>query len=148
MKTVLFLCSGNYYRSRFAEYFFNHLAPQRGLAWRADSRGLALEPTNAGAMSSLTVNRLAELGIVVQPNERLPLDAVSEDFAAAAHIVAVKEAEHRPLMRRRFPQWLGQVEFWGVHDIDCAEPASTFAVLEREVQTLLERLSLQETRCA
>ena len=39
MPTVLFLCSGNYYRSRFAEIFFNWLAPQQGLNWRAESRG-------------------------------------------------------------------------------------------------------------
>ena len=40
-KRVLFLCTGNYYRSRFAEILFNQLAPTRGLNWRADSRGLA-----------------------------------------------------------------------------------------------------------
>jgi protein-tyrosine phosphatase len=30
-KIMLFLCTGNYYRSRFAELLFNHLAKQRGL---------------------------------------------------------------------------------------------------------------------
>jgi len=28
MKTVLFLCTGNFYRSRFAEEVFNHLSPR------------------------------------------------------------------------------------------------------------------------
>ena len=40
MSTVLFLCSANYYRSRFAEHFFNWLAEINGMPWRADSRGL------------------------------------------------------------------------------------------------------------
>ncbi len=40
---LLFLCTGNYYRSRFAELLFNHLAAQVGLDWRADSRGVATE---------------------------------------------------------------------------------------------------------
>jgi len=31
MKTALFLCSGNYYRSRYAEFYFNWLAPQHSL---------------------------------------------------------------------------------------------------------------------
>ena len=42
-KTVLFLCTGNYYRSRFAEVLFNSVAVKMGLPWRASSRGLALE---------------------------------------------------------------------------------------------------------
>src|SRR5947199_205561 len=40
-KTVLFLCTGNYYRSRFAEVLFNSVAGKMGLTWRASSRGLA-----------------------------------------------------------------------------------------------------------
>jgi protein-tyrosine phosphatase len=43
VKTILFLCSGNYYRSRFAEEQFNHHAELAGLDWVAQSRGLALE---------------------------------------------------------------------------------------------------------
>ena len=42
-KTVLFLCTGNYYRGRFAEVLFNSVAGKMGLPWRATSRGLALE---------------------------------------------------------------------------------------------------------
>jgi hypothetical protein len=52
-KTV-FPCSGNYYRSRFAEELFNHAAKNAGLNWRASSRGLALEPENIGPVSHFT----------------------------------------------------------------------------------------------
>ncbi len=41
--TVLFLCTGNYYRSRFAEALFNAVAGKMGLPWKATSRGLARE---------------------------------------------------------------------------------------------------------
>ena len=37
MKRVLFLCTGNYYRSRYAEELFNHLARGENLPWRASS---------------------------------------------------------------------------------------------------------------
>ena len=36
-KTVLFLCTGNYYRSRFAEILFNSVASKLGLPWQASS---------------------------------------------------------------------------------------------------------------
>jgi protein-tyrosine-phosphatase len=42
-KIILFLCTGNYYRSRFAEVLFNSVAGKMGLSWHASSRGLALE---------------------------------------------------------------------------------------------------------
>jgi protein-tyrosine-phosphatase len=36
-KTVLFLCTGSYYRSRFAEIYFNSVALKIGLPWKATS---------------------------------------------------------------------------------------------------------------
>jgi hypothetical protein len=61
MKQVLFLCSANYYRSRFAEHQFNWLAPQAGLEWRADSMGLDKNRGNhLRAMSRYAVEALPQ----------------------------------------------------------------------------------------
>ena len=141
MKSILFLCTGNYYRSRFAEIFFNHHARRRGMPWRASSRGLALNPFNAGPISRYTIERLAKHGISVEAYQRLPLDVTYDDFDAAVHVVAVKEDEHRPLIRSRFPTILDRVEFWHVHDVDCAGPDVAMPHLEREVTGLMERLA-------
>jgi protein-tyrosine phosphatase len=140
MKNLLFLCTGNYYRSRFAEIFFNWHAEKRSLSWRATSRGLALDPLNPGPMSRHTIARLAGHGIPVAPNQRLPMDATQHDFESAFHVVAVKEAEHRPIVRRRFPAVVDRVEFWHVHDVDCAPPDVAMPHLERELMGLIERL--------
>ena len=140
MKTVLFLCTGNYNRSRYAEAFFNCHAEKRGVHWRSVSRGLALSANNPGAMSSHTRARLAEQCIDCQPYDRFPMDVSHEDFATAEHVVAVKRSEHRPLMQRRFPEWLQKVEFWEVHDLDCATPLEAMPHLEAEVLALLQRL--------
>ena len=51
MNLLLFICTGNYYRSRFAEAVFNHHAKQRGLPWRAFSRGLAIHPADCRALT-------------------------------------------------------------------------------------------------
>ena len=141
MKTVLFLCTGNYYRSRYAEILFNWHAKQKGLAWQAYSRGLEPSPHNPGPLSRHTCAALEKLGIDFSPDLRMPISATESDFESAHHVVAVKHAEHHPLMQRKFPNWLERVEFWHVHDVDCAEPEETIPHLDREIAALLERLA-------
>jgi hypothetical protein len=61
-RTVLFLCTGNYYRSRFSEYLFNALAQKCGLNWQATSRGLkAWMAANEGPLSEFTAYRPSSL---------------------------------------------------------------------------------------
>jgi protein-tyrosine phosphatase len=141
MQTVLFLCTGNYYRSRYAEILFNWEAQKRGLAWQADSRGLDPDPLNAGPMSRHTKEALRKLGVPIDKHLRFPITASAADFEAADHVVAVKEAEHRPLIERKFQAWLDRVEFWHVHDLDFAGPEEAIPHLDREVAGLIQRFS-------
>jgi protein-tyrosine-phosphatase len=118
-KQVLFLCTGNYYRSRFAESLFNFLAVQAGLACRACSRGLALERgvNNVGPMELTAIAALRSRGVCVGDDcVRAPAQATAEDFAAAHLVVALKRSEHLPLLRERYPDWADKVEFWDVDD--------------------------------
>ena len=142
VSTVLFLCTGNFYRSRFAEIYFNWLAPREKLLWRADSRGLALDPTNFGPLSIHTRRELQTLGIPLPDPLREPLDAAVMDFEAARLIVALKEAEHRRLMQSRFPSWAERVEYWHVHDLDYAGPDQALPQVKRHVEELVKRLKL------
>jgi protein-tyrosine phosphatase len=59
----------------------------------------------------------------------------AEDFEAADHIVALKRAEHLPLLQERYPDWTERVEFWDVEDAPEA-----LDVMEREVVALTARL--------
>ncbi|MDD5034696.1 MAG: low molecular weight phosphatase family protein [Methylococcaceae bacterium] len=146
--TVLFLCTGNYYRSRFAELLFNHLAPGYELEWRAFSRGIAIElgANNVGPISDSTVQALTERGVPVSEEIRYPLALKEEDWVQAYHVVALKKDEHLPMLMQKFPQWLECVEFWQVHDIDCAMPDEALPLIEEEVHGLLRRLA-QTPRC-
>ena len=42
------------------------------------------------------------------------------------------------MIERRFAAWLTQVEFWEVHDLDCAGPEEAMPCLEREVVALID----------
>ena len=141
MKTVLFLCTGNYYRSRYAEILFNSKAEETGLKWRAVSRGLAPDPRNPGPMSRDTIAALRKQSISVDDHLRLPLKVMESDFESNDRVVAVKEAEHRPMILQNFPNWLTKVEFWHVHDLDCCGPDEAIPHLDQEVAALLLRLA-------
>ena len=146
--TVLFLCTGNYYRSRFAEIYFNWLAPRHNLAWQADSRGLALVDDNVGPLSQYTRRELERLGIPLSESLRLPIDAAERDFESARLIVALKEAEHRPLMQSRFPKWVERVEYWHVHDLDFAQAEEALPQVKSHVEALVTRLkTLHQPAC-
>ena len=137
-KTVLFLCTGNYYRSRFAEVLFNSVAGKMGLPWRAVSCGLALERgiNNIGPMAPSALKALEKMGLRGLPElSRLPSQALEEDFARADFIVALKWEEHQPLMQERFPLWIEKVEFWNVDDA-----LGVLPLIEHEVMSLAARL--------
>jgi len=143
MPTVLFLCTGNYYRSRFAEIVFNALAEQAQLAWRADSRALNPSPYNIGAISQHCLDGLEEHGFVAPDDPRYPVRLTQDDLATADLVVAVKEAEHRPLLRLNFTEWEDTVEYWHVHDLDCADPEEALPELLAHVRALVARLGTE-----
>lgn len=148
MKQVIFLCSANYYRSRFAENFFNWLAADEGLPWRADSRGLAVGGwDNIGPISRYTVEALRLRGIAVD-EDRLPRALTLADLAGADLVIAVKESEHRAMMADQFPLWEDRVEYWHIDDIDCAGPEESLPVLEETVRALVGRLLSAEAAAA
>ncbi|CAN5466599.1 low molecular weight phosphatase family protein [soil metagenome] len=139
---ILFLCTGNYYRSRFAEMWFNHLATTAGLDWVAESRGLATERNGhlVGPISLATVAALAALGVALPAEHRAAIACSAGDLQGASHVVALKEAEHRPLLVERFPGWEGRVQYWHVHDLDGATAAQALAEIRNLVESLLFEL--------
>lgn len=147
MRKVLFLCSGNYYRSRFAEMLFNTIAAKRGIAWRADSRGLACDRPNqnVGPLSVHAVQGLQSRGIAHDP-ERWPKQVSEHDLASAALVIAVKEAEHRAMLTARHPAWKDRVEYWHIDDLDCAGPEEALGKLEEHVVRLASRLAHEDTQ--
>ncbi|QWG14910.1 low molecular weight phosphatase family protein [Bradyrhizobium sediminis] len=142
IKRVLFLCSGNYYRSRFAEELFNYRARVANLNWMASSRALALErgAGNVGPISPFAIEALKARNIVPTDPARLPVSCRITDLEEADLVVAMKEAEHRPIIKAKFSTWADRVTYWHVHDIDVANPKDALKLTEIHVSKLIEKL--------
>ena len=137
-KTILFLCTGNYYRSRFAEVLFNSMARKFGLAWSASSRALALERgvNNVGPMAESALKLLERSGIRDPERcSRFPVQVTVDDLDRSDRVIALKQAEHLPLLQERYVAHVEKVEFWHVDDAPEA-----LAMIEKEITNLVSQL--------
>ena len=147
VRRVLFLCTGNYYRSRYAHILFNHYARKTNLPWVADSRALAIElgACNTGPVSKYVIEAMSSRGLECPSTGRPPLGCQPADLSSADRVIALKEAEHRPYLRQKFPDWENRVTYWHVHDLDQAGPAEALALIERRVIELVDELGGRST---
>ena len=139
---LLFLCTGNYYRSRFAEEYWNARAEEESLDWRADSRALADPPSvnNPGTMSAGALAELARLGIEARGAQRRPTSVREHELALYARVIALDGDEHRPIVLRSFPAHVDRVEYWDIGDVWKEEPRIAMERLVRRLEQLLGEL--------
>jgi len=120
---VVFVCTGNFYRSRLAEEIFRFYAKSSQGDPVAFSRGLMvngdLKGMHSGALSYLTA-----MGIDPAP-VRDPMPLMVDELISANHLVLLNKSEHEPLMEREFKAVYRKfvsrnaVTCWNVFDV-CA----------------------------
>lgn len=136
---VLFLCTGNYYRSRYAEALFNHLARESKLDAVAISRGLRIDMAGlVGSVSKYTIAALETRGVHL--DSRMPISLTYGDLQKANLVVALKDEEHRPMIDASFPGWSARTIFWNIHDIDGAMPEIALREIETNIAALIAQL--------
>jgi len=144
-KIILFLCTGNYFRSRFSEELFNHWALRMNIGWHAESRGLmrdmrSLKSQNMGKISRHTLNALEMRGVRVKAADRWPRSVTRAELEYADHTIALKEDEHRPMMEAWFPDLADKIEYWAVDDIDVLPAKHCIAQAEKNLLLLLQKI--------
>ncbi len=141
-KKVLFLCSGNYYRSRFAEELFNHLAQKNSLGWVADSRALLRNPWSLGNYGPISPFAMQELEKRAIPfsRERFPKQLEAHEISEFQRIIALDRDEHQPMIETDYP-WLTRLDYWDIKDLRDEPAESALRRLENHLQTLIHELS-------
>ncbi len=140
MKHVLFICTGNFYRSRYAEALFNHLAEQKNLEWRAFSRGLAIHWAE-GDLSPYTRDALQRHGVELRHTGKTRVSLTEEDLQRADLTIVLDEREHREMVQAQFPDWEPRLTFWTCGDIHLETPQECLPRIHDLVHELVDRLA-------
>lgn len=144
MKTTLFLCTGNYYRSRFAEEVFNFQAIEKGIQWRADSAGLKVKETrheNKGTISPHAMEGFKRFNIEPIQHGREPKDVDETHLRESDLIIATSLAEHKPMIQELIPEYMDKIIFWEVEDIEFETPGKALPRLQKAILALVDQLA-------
>ncbi len=122
-KQIIFICTGNYYRSRLSEELFNYYIRQTDLPWEATSRGM-VDSSGLKGISPVAFQYLDVRGLSpsIDPT-RNPSPLRVSDLEEAALLIALNREEHEPMLRERFGQipkileQKGRLRFWNVCDV-------------------------------
>lgn len=147
MNRILFVCTGNYYRSRFAEEYFNHLAKKNDLNWVAASKGLSQNMpslNNPGPISVHTLEALKSKGIEGEETHRYPRPITKADFPSHDRIIAMSEAEHRPMIEERFLAQSKIVEYFEVGDLPVESPETAIKKIAQNIENLVEKMKIRQ----
>ena len=137
---VLFICTGNFYRSRFAEAVFNYHAEKRQIPWTAFSRGLAVHLVE-GHLSAYTIEALHTRQIELRHTGAGRIQLSEDDLLKADHRIAMDRSEHFQMMMNKFPAWADQIDYWDVSDIPFRSSIDALPEIELKVVQLLEKVS-------
>jgi protein-tyrosine phosphatase len=94
-------------------------------------------PENVGPISRYALAALITKGVTPEGAMRVPQPCSPTDFDSAKLVIALKEAEHRPLIGRRFPQFADRIVYWHVDDVEFMEPSIALAMIDDQVKSLL-----------
>jgi protein-tyrosine phosphatase len=127
IKQFCFVCTGNLYRSKYAEACFNYLCIQNNITHiRAFSRGLRVQPTEKyehGESFTFPI-RLAVPSYKRIENRNIPFCLIGAtnqmldnyDCASSEKIILMNKDEHMPWMKKKHSDYLDKVECLEIGD--------------------------------
>ena len=143
-KAVLFICTGNLYRSRFAEALFNFYGSENKSGWKAFSRGLDLTSLTSSQkklkVSGLVIEGLGDLGIPFSFADGQPTQLTQNDLEQSDYIVALNRQEHQFTLEKTFPSQKSKIHYWEIGDSKTIKPAEAIRLINGKVKALLNSL--------
>jgi len=145
---VLFLCTGNYYRSRLAEEFLRARARVKGIDLSTDSAALGIvpNPINVGPMRREAIDYLEQNGIHSASVMRFPRKCTAGDLDSSEIVIGLNKPEHQWMVEEQFPGLAVQVRYWNVPDMEEDPGLIGPGLIRANVDSLLEEIAASDRR--
>jgi protein-tyrosine phosphatase len=144
MMKVLFLCTGNFYRSRLAEELLRGYSEIGGVDLVSDSAGLGPipNPINIGPIRAEVIDYLAGYGMRPTGADRVPRKCGIEDIESSDVVIGMNEIEHRQMIEEQFPGIAPKrIRYWHVPDMEEDPNLTGPDLMDRNVKDLLGEIS-------
>ena len=142
---INFVCSGNYYRSRLAEAYFNYISDLLKLNYTADSHGLAIHFADElakehGEISPFSRKKLEEIGVPAKyyMRDRKPLTSYAIDSFDIN--IAMDKEEHTPMLEKQFPERKSKFKYLQIKDVFDWEPDKTISETILQVEGIINQI--------
>ena len=138
-KRVLFICTGNFFRSRYAEAHFNCMCDWNKCSHYAVSAGVTIDP-QIGPISTYSLYRMVERGIDAKFASPHAKRLYKGDIEEADIALCMYEKEHKPMMKLFFEDIENKIVYFNIPDINENSPNKSLDMVETEVNNLFNTI--------
>lgn len=138
-KKVVFICTGNFYRSRYAEAYFNCKAAWKKAPYKAISRGFRVDP-DLGPISTFALLRIVERGISADCFENRAKMLYQGDIESNDIAICMYEKEHKPMAEIFCESVEDRIIYWNIPDINENSSNKTLDLIEKNVDNLFDTI--------
>ena len=140
MNNILFVCTGNIFRSRFAEEVFNHLCKINGVDATAFSAGLQVGRYKQRKIYRPAMNELERLKIEPLRSNEDSVHIDDIDVSIYDQIICMDEEEHKPMVRSNELLSGFTFQYWNIVDMPKVPSDISLPRCYKKVETLIDQL--------
>ena len=141
MKKVLFVCTANIHRSRFAEEVFNFFCTKHNKDYHAFSAGLRVGDYSYRKIYFPALENLKVFNIIPKRPNDLSKHIKDVNLENYDKIICMDEDEHKPMVNSDPKLSNYNFEYWNITDMPKVDSDVSLPLCYKKVENLLNEMS-------
>ena len=141
MQKVLFVCTANIHRSRFAEEVFNYLCAKYNKDYHAFSAGLRVGDYSFRKIYYPALENLKAFNIIPKRPNDLSKHIKDVNLENYDKIICMDEVEHKPMVNSDPKLSNYNFEYWNITDMPKVDSDVSLPICYKKVENLLNEMS-------